>query len=89
MSAITVNQQTISTSAVLLFTATNNSTVTVANNNATAANSLSIGGTSGVTAGNGFLIPGGQSVQVRVPAGGTLYAIRGGAADVIASAWAA
>lgn len=86
--AITTNQATVSTSAVLLYTAANNANVTVSNSNATATNTLSIGPTSGVTAGSGLLVLGGQTVNIRVPAGGTIYGIRGGAADVVASLWA-
>lgn len=57
--------------------------VVVRNTNATAANSVSLGGTSSVTAGNGFLLSGGAQLVLPLSSGEELWAVRGGASDVV------
>lgn len=86
--AITVSQTTVSTSAVLLYTASDYVTIDVGNGNATVTNAVSLGGTSGVTAGNGHMLYGTQHMRLDLPPGGTLYAIRNTAADQIVTVWA-
>lgn len=84
--AATSGQFTVSTSAVAL-TTTETDTVGgvvlfVRNANAATADTVALGG-SGVTAGTGFLLPGGGIVgPFELPTGDQLFAIRATAADV-------
>jgi hypothetical protein len=79
--AITVQRITVSTSAVALNTpGTAGQSLLIRNLDATNAADL---GTSTVTAGTGFPLAAGQTVEVRADAGNGLFAIRSAAADVV------
>lgn len=79
--AVSAARVTVSTAAVALNTANGGGrTLTVKNIDATNGADL---GASTVTAGAGFALAAGATVQVELEADEVLYAIRSGAADVV------
>jgi len=54
----------------------------IRNSSSTAANTVSLGGTASVTAGNGFLLSAGAQLVLPLASGEEVWAVRGGSADV-------
>lgn len=85
--AVTSAQVVVSTTAVALTGAADagfsGGRIVVRNTATPAADVLALGPV-GVTAANGFRLPAGATIDLAVPAGEQLYAIRGAAADITA-----
>jgi concanavalin A-like lectin/glucanase superfamily protein len=76
---------TVSTTPVLLTPTDTGPTgrrMIVRNTNLNAANTVSLGGSSSVTASNGFLLDGGSQLVLPLSAGEELWAVRGASTDV-------
>lgn len=84
--AIVAGQVTVDATVggVLIYTATDNTVLTINNTDATAANTVVLG-PSGVTTTTGYILAGNAGTQIWVGAGQTLYGIRGTANSVVVS----